>query len=507
MSSDRTAAPVSVPLATGSSSLAKILARNMIFNFSAGLGVKVLSFAFSIYAVRQLGDSAYGRYATALALVGLLSMLAELGVTQYGIREIAKDKSRTTGLLSAMMVVRLFLSLFAIAICGLAALLLGYDSELVWAVLLASSVFVVYAIQGPLEVVLSAYERLDFSSTLMAGNHLLFVAAGFVLLVAGLGYFGLIYASLLAIVVSTALTWVVLRRWVVRPTLQLRPSECRDVLLCGVPFALSGMGILISNRVGTVLLSLWRSPEEVGWYAVAFNLVTALLLLWAGFGGALIPSLSRESVTNRAVIGRVFEKAAMAILGLYLPIALGMTIVADPLVRLLYTDEFAASVVALQILVWILPVRTLAFFCGAVAWVIGKERSMARIYLVSAFVETALNAALIQHLGINATALAAVSASMLSLAQFLILLRRDVVVMPASARLLGIIVASATMGGIALGLTEFFRPHLVIVVVVSAASYAGMLFMLRVITVVGARQASSLVFSSIRRFQAPSAPR
>lgn len=504
---DRDMAIISEANATEHSALASILARNTIFDISATLGIKVLSFAFSVYAVRQLGDAAYGKYATALALVGLLSMLAELGVTQYGIREIAKDRGKTNSLLSAMTVVRLFLSMGGIAVCGLSALLLGYDSELVWAILLASSVFVVYAIQGPLDVILRAYERLDFSSMLSAANNLIFVVVGFLLLVAGTGYFGLLFASLVALISSTLLTWIAIKRWVVHPRLQLRISACRDVLLGGLPFALSGIGILISANVGTLMLSRWLPVEQVGWYAVALNLSTALLLLWSSFGAALVPSLSRESVTNGAVVGQVFGKAILLILGLYLPISVGLTIVADGVVHLLYTDEFAASVGALRILAWLLPVRTLAFFCGAIAWVVGKERSMARVYLMGAFAETLLAAFLIPQVGINGAAIAAVIAAILCLVQFLILLSRDVPLMPARAKIRGICLASAFMAVVTLGFVEILHWHLAVVVIGSAASYFMMLFVLRVVTIANARQATSLVLGSILRFRAPSATR
>jgi O-antigen/teichoic acid export membrane protein len=79
-------------------SFTQVLARNTAVNVGAAYAVKFASMIFSIYVVRSLGDTTYGKYATILALVGMLSMVAEMGVTSYGIREIAKDRSRTTAI-------------------------------------------------------------------------------------------------------------------------------------------------------------------------------------------------------------------------------------------------------------------------------------------------------------------------------------------------------------------------------------------------------------------------
>jgi len=488
----------------GSAGLARILARNTAFSLCAQAGVKLVSAAFGVYVVRHLGDWAYGRYSTALALVGLISMLAELGVTQYGIREIAKDRSRTESLLSAMTFARLGLSTLGIGVCVAAALLLRYDLELVRAVLLASAVYIVFAVQGPLDVLLRAYERLDLASALLAGSQLLFVAIGAPLLLVGGGYFGLLWASLGATAVATVLTWHVVGRWVVRPCFVVNPRDWASIVRGSVPFALSGIGILVSDRIGTVMLSAWRPVQEVGWYAVAVNLTSSLLLLWSSFAGAMVPSLSRESVADRTVVGHVFERAALAIVALYLPVAVGTTVVAESVVTLLYTDGFLPTVGALQILIWVLPVRTLAFFCGGIAWVIGEERAMARVYLLSALLEAGLNAALIPRLGMYGTALAAVVAAVVALAQFLFLLRRAVPIPPGPAALAGVVLASSGMGAVALALTWACHLNLFVVVSASAACYGGLLFTLGVVTVADVRRTALLALASVRRFEDPS---
>ena len=74
--------------------LGNIIFKNTLFVTAGNLVLKLLSFLFGIFVIRQLGDGRFGQYATVLAFVGLFQIFAEMGVTQYVMREIARDRSK-----------------------------------------------------------------------------------------------------------------------------------------------------------------------------------------------------------------------------------------------------------------------------------------------------------------------------------------------------------------------------------------------------------------------------
>ncbi|HHX64515.1 MAG TPA: oligosaccharide flippase family protein, partial [Chloroflexi bacterium] len=66
----------------------RIILKNAISLTMAEIAIKVLTFAFNVYVVRRLGDDRFGQYSIVLAFTGLFSILLELGMTQYVMREI-----------------------------------------------------------------------------------------------------------------------------------------------------------------------------------------------------------------------------------------------------------------------------------------------------------------------------------------------------------------------------------------------------------------------------------
>ncbi|HEX5164081.1 MAG TPA: oligosaccharide flippase family protein, partial [Thermomicrobiales bacterium] len=107
------------------------VARNSLFSVAGQIALKLLSFAFVILVVRQLGETDYGRYSAALAFVGIFSVFADMGVASYAVREIARSRDRAPSLLVNMAVIRVGLAVLVIACTVGGAWLVGYDRSMI----------------------------------------------------------------------------------------------------------------------------------------------------------------------------------------------------------------------------------------------------------------------------------------------------------------------------------------------------------------------------------------
>ena len=94
------------PALRPTASVGRVILRNTLFITLGGVILKILNFAYGVYVVRRLGDSQFGEYNIILAWVGLFSIFAELGVTQYAMREIARDHQRAESLFWNLMAMR-----------------------------------------------------------------------------------------------------------------------------------------------------------------------------------------------------------------------------------------------------------------------------------------------------------------------------------------------------------------------------------------------------------------
>ncbi|RMF45531.1 MAG: flippase, partial [Anaerolineae bacterium] len=460
------------------SSLTRTIFKNTAFITAGSLLLKALNFLFGVFVVRKLGDARFGQYATVLAFVGLFQILAELGVSQYVMREIARDRSQAGRLFWNLVSVRALLAVAGIGVITWAAKAAGYAPQLVTGVFLYTCTFLLAAVSAPLEAILTAHERFDYVTTMTLTSQIAFVVFGGVFLWSGLGYLWLIVASLLSFAPRIGVgAWAVRRHSLLsfRPQVHVRwwPAMIR----AGLPFGIISLMLQIAASIDTVMLSRLRPDAEVGWYNVAYGLIFSLMFLVRGFKTAIVPSLTRAFVDAPQEVARWYYRSVRYIVLIALPIAAGGMVTAFPLIRLLYGRQFDPAALGLQILIWDLPFLMFASLCGNMTTVIGEERAAARIYTVNTVANVVLNAIAIPRYGMIGAAFVTVVTDLISALQFHFLLRGRLHLPAMGNFLLRVGLAAAGMAGLvwlAGGL------HVVLLLTLGAAAYALLVLALRI---------------------------
>ena len=405
------------PHSTSSQSFMAVVARNSAFVLGSQVLIKIIAFAFNVYVVRRLGAGHFGQYATVMAYVAIFGIFTDLGLAPYSVREMAEDRSRTSWLLPNSIAIRVILSLIVTCIAPLSALWLGKEEHLVLGILIASAGQLVWAFQGPLASALIARERLDYSATFTLVERLVFWGLGTLALVSGIGFIGLIVASLAGVGVRAMLSgWVLFRRLGVG-RLELAVRRWPALLRSALPFGVSGIAFVLRRRFDTILMSFVLTDEAVGWYNVPITLIGMLLLLAVSVGQSMYPSMVRAYKTNASVLRRLVRRAIRYLLIISLPIAVGGVILADKIVVTLYTEEFVNSGRILQIMLCALPCLFLLELLGRLANTLHREQQLARMTVINAGITIALNLALIPTLGVIGAALALVGGRVINLVQ------------------------------------------------------------------------------------------
>ena len=153
-------------------------------------------------------------------------------------------------------------------------------------------------------------------------NQVTFVTLGGVVLLLGWGYYGLILATLCGVGVMTYTCW----RGVRSLNIQIRKPDLQSwkrLLTASLPFGIIGFALGLSYKFDTVLLNIFRSDAETGFYNAAYNLVFSTVLFSNVLNTALYPSLSRQSVNDPANLNRSYERSLRYLLMFALPVAVG----------------------------------------------------------------------------------------------------------------------------------------------------------------------------------------
>ena len=156
--------------------IARTVARNSAFGIAAQLAIKLLSFGFSVLIVRQLGAETYGQYAAVLAFGAVFVFFADLGVSPYAVREVARWRdlpdalARTNTLYGDVLGLRFVLSVITAVLLIATAWLTGRPPVMVVAIALGTLGLILYSVQGTAEAVLTGLERLDLASEWRSGS-------------------------------------------------------------------------------------------------------------------------------------------------------------------------------------------------------------------------------------------------------------------------------------------------------------------------------------------------
>jgi O-antigen/teichoic acid export membrane protein len=392
------------PLQCDGTQLARVVVRNALWSGAGQAAIKVLSFGFSVLVIRQLGVEAFGQYSGVLAFGAMFVFLADLGLSPLAVRQVAQWRAeedpehRTGGLLGNLLALRFLLSLLTASLLVMTSVLTQRTPEMVAAIALGAVGLIVYSAHGACDAVLSGWERFDLSTRAMVVNQLAFVAAGAAALWLGFSYFGLLVANLLGVALMTVLCWRAVRQLSITPG---RPnvSSWLGLVRAGIPFGIIGLTLGLSYKFDSVLLNIFRSDAETGYYNAAYNLVFSAMLISHVINTALYPSLTRQAARDPASLPNACGRALRLLLTIGLPIAVGTFVAADRIVPFLFTEAYGPAVPALQIVMWSSPMMFTSELLGYVAAIQAQEKRVARAVIASTVVNVALNLIVVPRFG------------------------------------------------------------------------------------------------------------
>lgn len=408
--------------------LATTVLRNSVFGMAAQIAIKLLSFSFTVFIIRDLGATDFGQYAAVIGFGSVFLFIADLGLSPYTVREVARLRDQPDGqqrihnLYADVLVLRLILSVLAGVMVVGAAVLTGRPGLMIGAIALNSLTVLIYAVHGSSDAVLAGHERLDLTAGIQVVNQLAFVALGGIALWLGFGYYGLVIATMFGVAIMTTLVVRAVRRLGVR----LGRIDWRrwvPLLRAAFPFGVIGLTLGISYRFDTVLLNIYDGDTATGYYNAAYNLIFSLVTLSNVLNTALYPSLARQSVAAPETLPTVYERILRYLLLVALPIAAGGFILAAPLVNLLFGAEYAPAAPLLAMLVWVLPLMFLSEFLGYVVVIAGREALVARSIMVSSSINIVANLIFIPLYGVVAAATITVITEAVLVCQYLWLMR------------------------------------------------------------------------------------
>ncbi len=364
--------------------------------FSAGLRVVESLIALGITALltRNLGPGLYGEYSTIFAVLFTASLIADFGLRQILVRELAA-KPTAEKIFSEIVTLRLLTTAAAIVLAIVISLFIpAYTPRIKWGLVIGLFITIPLSLTQVLGGAFQhffRFERVGVAET--AGRAL---QLGGILALALLHRDGF-YNFLITAAAGSFLTFIVAYgylRTLLRFRLTFSFERTKELLREAWPIAVSLLSVLIYFKLDTILLSLLKPGYDVGLYNVAYKVFENVLFFPALVTGVVLPLLSGR-IGNREGFHRAFRRTFEVMVALALPAVVGIIILAAPLIQLIAGTEFIEAVPALQILALALLVVFPAHLFGNAIIAITKQRESMYVYMTGAAINVAANLAVI----------------------------------------------------------------------------------------------------------------
>ena len=346
---------------------------------SLGYGVVVfLGAVTSVFLLRGLGVEDFGRFATVGALLAIVSVLSDAGLTAVGTRDLSVRGSREErdALLGNLVALRLWLGAAAIAAAAGFALLVGYDDVMVGGVLLGGLGVLLVNTQATMMTPLSVGLLQARITTVEVARSALTLVAIAILALAG--------ASLLpyfAVQILVGAAVLAITPWLLGSTRGLRPRLDRrtalTLLRVAAPIGLALAMNILYLRLFVVLVSLTTDATETGLYGTAFRIVELFIVLPPMIIGIALPLLAVAGIEDLGRLGYALQGLTEMAVVTTLALSLALSTLAEPMLRLLGGDDYVGATRMLQIQVWALVPLSVGSILAVALLSLGRQRAIA----------------------------------------------------------------------------------------------------------------------------------
>ncbi len=385
----------------------KSLIGNSIYNVIYRIVQLLFPLVTSMYVSRVLSVEGIGRFTTANNLVSYFVIFSALGIPAYGLREIAKQKGRSTEK-NRLFTELLIINGLSTLLCTLLYLALIFRVEL-------------YARDMPLYLCCGSLILFNFINIdwLYKGSEeygyitarsllvkLLSLAAIFLFVKEREDY--ILYALITCFAsganylfnVFNARKLVSLDIRGLKLTRHLRPI---GYLFLGTFFS------TVYSKVDITMLGLISGEQATAYYAYAHRIVEMVILGCTAISEVFLPRLSYCYQHDRDQFHKILNTGLKILIFLSLPMTAGLFLVAPQVVTLLYGVDFAPAASAMRFMTILIPVKSIGdLLCYQVVICTGNEKKRLPAYGLAAVTNVVLNALLIPNMAHDGAVIASV---------------------------------------------------------------------------------------------------
>jgi O-antigen/teichoic acid export membrane protein len=433
-----------------------------ILNLALGVVVTVV-------VVRTLGQHRFGQWSTLFAISDLLGYLGEFGIDKVVVRQAASEREREPEYLGTLVWLRTLLAI-PVTLAFLAiTLVIASDAPMrISAVVLA--VLLLLPPLSSLSVVFQLRVRNDLSMLFITVNSVLWTGSAVAVAVLSGGIVAMSVAFVGAMVLMVAIQTLAVRRLAtvrIRGSRPLWGQVAKFALPVGVALSLT----FAYGRIDQVLVFQLAGASAAGIYGAMYRILTTTTFVPTAVFTTLFPILS---ASDPARMRRLLQLAMEYLAMISLPILAFVLVAAEPVIRLLFGEDFVSGADALRVLMGAFVVICFGYVAGSMVIVLRLQRIFVRYALLALVFNVVLNLIFVPKYGYIAAAWITLGTELLVETLALRAVFRAIGMRPSPGKAVRILAAVVAMGLILLALHSA-GAGLVWLVLAALATYPALL--------------------------------
>jgi O-antigen/teichoic acid export membrane protein len=438
-------------------------------------GLIVQSIAFVIIA-RCLGKNGLGQYSVVFAYLSFFQIITGLSIDSLVIKELS-NSDQHPAILGNAIILKILGGVVAVALSVLVLQFCGYDPE-VKKYIYVASLSLLFGFSSIFSSLFQHHMKTLYYSLPEVVVALFSSVAMVISAVMGAPVLLLVIINSFSVVLMTVIYWILcVNKLHMRPIFVLDPVLSKKILLNAWPILFAAFFVAVNTRIDQVMLYRLRGDAEVGAYSAAVKLTEFLSFTPLAFSTVIFPFMCESYNSSLEKFVFVYRRSFKYMAILIVPVAFGTSILAEPIMNLVYGNKFYGSAATLAVLVWSQIFVFLGCINGNILIIMNLQKIMLYLTLTGAIANVLVNLWLIPlYSGLGAAIATVVSYGFVGGVFQMVLRDTRPIMLDYLGATIKPIIASIIMGIVIYNLLTL---HFLIVIAIGMITYAAALIMIK----------------------------
>jgi O-antigen/teichoic acid export membrane protein len=327
---------------------------NTIFQIFGRFFSFILSFISVFLLTRYLGTGGYGIYSLVFSYLAFFGVISDMGLSLIMVRDLSKKTSLESNDINNFISVKFILTVFSILLSLGLLFFLPYSEETKICIVIATFAVSIGNLTSFGSSILQSRLRMDLVTLVDQITKLITVALIYLFVISNQSLYLIVSTVLIGNIFGFLLMVFFVGKNISLNKIQKLKID-KKIVREGILMGLLTLVAYSYFKVDSIILSFYRSSQEVGVYSLAYKIIDNITIFWGLYMASIFPLFSIFFEKNKLKYRSLFKKTML--IGIYFSIfflIIGLT-QGELLVRIFGGKEFLSSTVPLKILLFALP--------------------------------------------------------------------------------------------------------------------------------------------------------